>query len=467
MNEPIAEHAEIASPAWPLDAGPHGVREAIVSAPRLLRAPRTLEETGVPAVFVARLVMKSMLLHGKSTYAELAERHRLSVGVLEDVTSFLVREHLAEISHRGATDLDVVLRLTDSGRIHAQDELARCNYCGPVPVSFEAYTASVHANSVHHTRILQSEVREVFCDVRIDTALLDSAAASLNAGRPLMLYGPPGSGKTFIAERLGKLLRSDVPVPYALYVGGEIIQLYDPLVHRDSPRADETPIPDRRWRLCRRPVVISGGELTFEALDLQFDAHAGFYQAPPHLKANMGMYIVDDLGRQRVQPRELLNRWVMPLDRHIDLYTLRSGSRFTAPFDVWAVFSSNLDPSELGDDAFLRRLGSKLHVGALSLDDYRAVFEECCAALGFGVTNKTLDYLLHELHFESGKPFLACYPSDLLDMVCASAQYRGSAHEVTEEGLLEAWESYFGPIQSRSAPVSWVAELPARKRVAG
>jgi hypothetical protein len=467
MNESIAEHAATALMAGPTHADPHGARDALDPVPQRVRGPRTLDETGLPPVFVARLMMKSMLLHGKSTYAELAARHCVGAGVLQDVTTFLVREQLAEISHRGATDADVTLRLTHAGRLHAHDELARCSYSGPLPVPVEAYTQSVHAYSVHDVRVVQSRVREVFREVRIDTALLDSAAASLNAGRPLMLYGPAGSGKTFIAERLGHLLRGDVPVPYALYVGGEIVQLYDPLVHRDAAQPGGAPGWDARWRWCRRPVVISGGELTLEALDLQYDAHAGFYQAPPHLKANMGLYVVDDLGRQRVEPHALLNRWVMPLDRRIDLYTLHSGARFTAPFDVWAVFSSNLDPAELGDEAFLRRLGSKLHVGALSIDDYRAVFEACCAALGFHMTSRAFDYLLHELHFESGKPFLACYPSDLLDMVCASARYRGAAHEVTEAGLLEAWERYFGPLHSRSTPVSRIAELPARKRVTG
>ena len=454
MNQPIAHSTDRA-------AGPEA---GYATWPR---APRTLEETGLPPVFVARLVLKSLLLHGKSTYVQLAERHSLSVGVLEGVTAFLVREHLAEVSHRGATDAEVTLRLTNLGRAQAHDELARCNYCGPVPVTLDTYAACVQAHSVHALRITQAEVRAAFQGVRVDAALLDSAAASLNAGRPLMLYGPAGSGKTFIAERLGELLRGEVPIPYALYVGDEIVQLYDPLVHRDAPHEVGRPLPDRRWRLCRRPVVISGGELTLEALDLQFDANAGFYQAPPHLKASMGLYIVDDLGRQRVKPGELLNRWVMPLDRHADLFTLRSGARFTAPFDVWAVFSSNLDPADLGDEAFLRRLGSKLHVGALSLEDYRAVFEACCASLGFSVADKAFDYLLHELHHGSGRPFLACYPSDLLDMVCASAQYRGESREVTEEGLLEAWECYFGPVGSHRMPGSRLAELPAGKRVTG
>jgi hypothetical protein len=466
MNEPNIEDGDSvqrSSLSEPALARVRGTHEPAVP----FRTPRSIDETGLPPVFLVRLLLKSMLLNGKSTFADLAERHRLSLGVLEGLLAFVVREQLAEISHRGATDVDVELRLTNAGRIQAQDAMTRCSYCGPAPVSFDSYTTSVHAHSVRRLRITQPEVRAAFRGVRVEAALLDSAAATLNAGRPLLLYGPAGSGKTFIAERLGLLLRGDVPIPYAIYVGGEVVQIYDPLVHRDAPLVSQTTRVDRRWRMCRRPVVISGGELTLDALDLQFDAQAGFYQAPPHLKANMGLYVVDDLGRQRVAPHELLNRWIMPLDRDVDLLSLQSGSRFAAPFDVWPVFSSNLAPSQIGDDAFLRRLGSKLHVGALSLDDYRAVFEACCTSLGFTVTHKAFDYLLHDLHMPSGKPFLACYPSDLLDVVCASARYRGAAHEVTEDGLREAWQACFGKIEERESPVSRVTDLPVRKLMAG
>jgi hypothetical protein len=261
-------------------------------------------------------------------------------------------------------------------------------------------------------------------------------------------------------------LHGDVPIPYALYVGGEIIQLYDPLVHRDAPSAAQAAVGDKRWRLCRRPTIISGGELTLEGLDLRYDVNAGFYQAPPHLKANMGLYIVDDLGRQRVAAHELLNRWIMPLDRGIDLFTLQSGTRFTAPFDVWPVFSSNLDPAQIGDEAFLRRLGSKLQIGPLSLDDYHAVFDACCASIGFKMPQSAFDYLLHELHMATNKPFLACYPRDLLYLLAASADYRGTAHEVTEDGLLEAWQSYFGEAGSRTGPHPPAVKQPDKRLAA-
>ncbi|GLU30961.1 ATP-binding protein [Trinickia caryophylli] len=406
-------------------------------------APRSIEETGLPAIFIGRLVLKSTWLNGKSSFADLSSRHCLSVAVLEDILAFLVRERLAEITHRGATDIDVHFRLTEAGRIVAKEAMERCSYCGPAPVSYQQYVYAVEQHSVRRQRIRQQQVQEKFAGLCIDSSLLDAAAASLNAGKPLMLYGPAGSGKTFIAERLGQLLQGDVPVPYAIYVGGEIVQLYDPLLHHDAQDA-ETLIADKRWRLCRRPVVLSGGELTLDALDLRYDPAAGFYQAPPHMKANMGLYVVDDLGRQRVDAQALLNRWIMPLDRSVDLFTLQSGMRFSAPFDVWPVFSTNLDPAAIGDEAFLRRLGSKLFVGPMAIDHYHAVFDACSTSFGLHTTDAAFAYLLDELHGASGKPLMACYPRDLLSLVSASAEYRNTPREVTPQALLEAWHAYFG-----------------------
>lgn len=444
MSEYNVEQRGAANPEE-LSPGAPILRDALRNpSPALLRAPRSIADTGLPPVFVGRLVLKSTMLNGSSSFADLSQRHRLPIAVLEDILVFLVREHLAEITHRGATDIDVHFRLTEAGRTVATEELARCSYCGPAPVSYERYVEVVRAHAIRNQRVTRDQVRAAFANVRVEPALLDAAGASFNAGRPLMLYGPAGSGKTFIAERLGQLLQGDVPIPYAIYVSGEIIQLYDPLLHHDAAlQASATP-GDKRWRICQRPVVISGGELTLDGLDLRYDASAGFYQAPPHMKANMGLYVVDDLGRQRVAAQDLLNRWIMPLDRGVDLFTLHSGMRFSAPFEVWPVFSTNLDPADIGDEAFLRRLGSKLHMGPMSPENYRAVFEDYCARHGLALSQSAFDYLLRELHAASGKPLLACYPRDLLSLVSASADYRGAPREVTTEGLDEAWHSYFG-----------------------
>jgi hypothetical protein len=434
---------------------------------QLPSAPRSLAETGLSMAFVGGLVLKSTLVLGRPSYGDLVERHCLPLAVLDEVFAFLVREHLVELTHRGATDLDVTFRLTDAGHAAALEERARSSYSGPAPVTLDAYLDCVAAHSVRRLRVAQADVWDAFEGFTIDTSILDAAAASLNAGRPLLIYGPAGSGKTFLAERLGALMRGHVPVPYAICTAGEVIQIYDPLVHVDvAPHSDGASV-DRRWRLCERPVVMSGGELTLDELDLRRDRVAGFYQAPPHVKANMGMYVVDDLGRQRVEPRDLLNRWLRPLDRGVDFMTLDSGHRFVLPFDVWPVFSSNASPEQFGDEAFLRRLGSKLHVGPLSMDAYRTVFDSACASLGLVPAHDAFDYLLHSLHFPTGKAFLACYPADLLRLVAAGARYRGDPLEVTPDALHDAWASYFGTAPEREGGHPPPAERTSRTCVSG
>nr|WP_057927398.1 hypothetical protein [Burkholderia ambifaria] len=430
-------------------------------------APRSIEETGLSQSFVAGLVLKSTLVLGRPSYGDLIERHCLPLAVLDDVFAFLVREHLVELTHRGKTDLDVTFRLTDAGRVLALEERARSSYSGPAPVTLDAYLDCVDTHSVRKLRVTQNAVWAVFEGIVMDTAVLDSAAAALNSGRPLLIYGPAGSGKTFLAERLGSLMGGHVPVPHAIYAAGEVIQIYDPLVHVDAASQADGQSVDRRWRLCERPVVMSGGELTLDELDLRRDEAAGFYQAPPHMKANMGMYIVDDLGRQRVEPRDLLNRWLRPLDRGVDFLTLESGNRFVLPFDVWPVFSSNLAPEQFADEAFLRRLGSKLHVGALSIDHYRAVFDAACASLGLVSTQDAFDYLLHRLHLPTGKAYLACFPMDLLRLVAAGARYRGDPPEVTHDALHDAWASYFGTAPERDGGYLPPAEHGGRTYITG
>jgi hypothetical protein len=294
-------------------------------------------------------------------------------------------ERLCEMARQGETDGTMAYTLTDLGRARARDFLERSQYAGAAPVSLEGYAKQVADQSVLNMGVTRDTLHRAFDGIVVRPDLLDQFGAAMNSGRPLLVYGPAGSGKTYISERLVGLLTGDVAIPYAIEVGNEVIQLFDPVVHHptahDGPRGaglDRGRNQDERWVLCRRPLVLTGAELTLPMVDLQFDQTTRFYQAPPQMKANNGLFIVDDLGRQLVSPRDLMNRWIVPLDRHIDYFALHTGKKFQVPFDVIVVFSSNLQPSKLADDAFLRRLGYKIFVGPLPEGDYRRIFMKVC-----------------------------------------------------------------------------------------
>jgi hypothetical protein len=265
----------------------------------------------------------------------------------------------------------------------------------------------------------------------------------------MFIHGPAGSGKTFLSERLADLLRGEVVVPHAIYVGGEVVQVFDPVVHEacTADASGEAPFrraaTDGRWVRCRRPAVLTGGELSLDMLDLKFDHTTRYYQAPPHLKANNGIFIIDDLGRQRCSPEDLLNRWIVPMDRRIDFLSLHTGYKFEVPFDVIVVFSSNLPPEQLGDGAFLRRIGYKIHIGPLAESDYCRIFMGACARLGIAWDRDAFDWLVRERHLREERPLLACYPSDLLSQVRDRAAYEGVPPALTPEALDWAWNNFF------------------------
>lgn len=409
-------------------------------------ALRSVADTGLDMSFLVDLVSKSCFVSGKTTLLALMDGLKLPLSVLDELIAFTVREHLMEITHRGALDADVHVRLTDAGHTRAREAMNLCSYVGPAPVTLDAYVTSVKAHSVRKLQVKRTFVKQAFKGTTLDSRLLDEIASSLNAARPLMLFGPAGSGKTYLAERLGTLLQGAAPIPFAISVSGEVIQVFDPLVHvpvADASVAGQPHLRDRRWLWCERPLVISGGELTLDMLEVCYDASTGFYQAPPHMKANGGIYIIDDFGRQMAPPQALANRWIVPLDRNIDVHTLHTGRRFIVPFDVWPVFSSNLNPWELCDEPFLRRLGCKLYVGAMEPDAYRRIFDAECRRLGLAAGDDAFDYLTQKLHGMSATPLMACYPRDLLLQVEAECRYMESAMTVTADLLDDAWRRYF------------------------
>lgn len=422
------------------------------------RAPRTIEETGLAQSFLVELLAKTMVVRGMTRLVDLAQALALPGMVIEALAQFMRREALVEVTRRGQNEADLHYELTAAGRARAAEWMAHSRYVGPAPVPLDAYAQRVKAQSTSALHVTVEQVRQAFADQVVPEALQDQLGIAVNSGRPMLLYGPAGSGKTYLAELLQRLLTGPIAVPCAISVHDEVIRVFDEHWHRPvAPQSggitgiDSLARPDARWIPCERPCVMAGGELTLEMLDLSFDGRAGYYEAPPHFKANNGLFIVDDLGRQVVSPRALMNRWIVPMERGEDYLMLRSGGKFRVPFNMVLAFCSNLGPQDLEDAAFMRRMGQKVEVGPLSLDDYRRVFARACRERGLHDDGSAFDDLL-ALHAGAGdRPLLACYPRDLINLAASRATYLGIEAQPGGALLDWAWHVYFGATEPAPA----------------
>jgi hypothetical protein len=414
-------------------------------------APRTPEETGIPFLFLVELLTKVLFLRGQLRLAELVAHVRLTVSVIEALLTFMRAEKTCETVRRGTTgtDADLCYQLTELGRNRGSQYILQNAYAGPCPVTLEAYTAQVALQSVEGMQVTRSDLDTEFADLVVNPKVLEQLGAAMNSGRAIFVHGPAGSGKTYLAERLRGLLKGAVLVPYAIMVDREVLPFYDSLVHELLPEEDAVPsldrraVPDARWVRVKRPAVLVGGELTMPMLDLQFDQGSRLYHAPTHLKANNGIFIIDDLGRQRCSAVELMNRWIVPMDRREDFLSLHTGYKFPVPFDMIIVFSSNFAPDQLADGAFLRRLGYKIHVGEVTVEQYEKIFRDVCARYGIAFDQASFQYLIEEHHTKEARPLLACYPRDLLAQVRDVARYYDREPKLNPGGLAWAWKNYF------------------------
>ncbi|MDR3409614.1 MAG: ATP-binding protein [Formivibrio sp.] len=411
--------------------------------------PRTVGDTGLNFLFLIELLTKTLFLRGQLRLFEIADHLKISIGVLEPLLTFLRTERLCEVSRSSGIDTSTAYTLTDLGRLRAEDFLQKSQYAGPAPVSLETYVQQVQRQSIANMQVTHPELAKAFKGIVVKESILKQFGAAMNSGRAIFVYGPAGSGKSYISEHLVGLLTGDVAIPYAIVVDDAVIQVFDPLVHIPVTQTeaniclDGRRSCDARWVLCRRPVVSTGGELTLPMLDLDFDTSARFYQAPPQVKANNGLLIIDDLGRQMTPVLALLNRWIVPLDRRVDYLALHNGKKFMVPFDVIVVFSTNMPPRELADEAFLRRLGYKIYIGPLDEQDYREIARQVCAELEVPFSEAGINHLLHEHHYKEGKPLFACLPRDIIGQVKDIARYDGQPPEMSPELLDWAWSNYF------------------------
>jgi energy-coupling factor transporter ATP-binding protein EcfA2 len=417
--------------------------------PILPRQAKTVRDTGLEPRFVTDLVLKAIQAGGKAQLAVLAGKLRLSISVLREVLNPLIAEQQVEVAWCGESDIDMQYQLTGIGQRGAADALTRCRYVGPAPVTLASYRAVVERQALRHAeteRATPAQLAALLGEDGQAPAVRDVLGVALYARRSLLLYGPSGSGKTQLARKLGRLLPGPIAVPYAVVVGRQVIRLYDPALHlvpAVARQQEERRSCDARWAVCQRPLVHVGAELGRDMLDLRYDVEEGVYHAPPHLQANNGMLVIDDVGRQRIPAAELLNRFIAPLDAGADQLSLQGGQVESLPFDAAVVFATNLEPTALFDDAALRRIDYKAEIGPWPASAYRAQLRRLCRLRRIDYDDGAADHLIDRLHAQSGRALLACYPGELLDRIADFAGFAGSEPRLTVAAVEQAWSSMF------------------------
>ncbi|HEY1493356.1 MAG TPA: AAA family ATPase [Candidatus Solibacter sp.] len=404
--------------------------------------PDRVDDLGIPRSVVADLVLRYLWLHGTGTLGALNETLKLSYPVLETMFHQFRNQQLLEV--KGMTGNDYSFTLTAGGRAQASSRNEICQYVGPAPVSIQQYAKVVKAQAAK-IRLSRESLRTAFDDLVLPDGLLDALGPSLIGHQSLFLYGGTGNGKTSIAERILRIYHDAVVIPYAIEVDGHIISLFDPVVHRRLPLHDE--LLDPRWAVCERPCITVGGELSAPMLELRLDEATRVFISPCQMKANNGILIIDDFGRQMLAPRDLLNRWIVPLDRRVDYLTLSSGMKFQVPFELMVVFSTNLDPHDLADEAFLRRIQTKVMVDNVTPDVFDKIFQRVMQTQQVPTEPDCAPHLRMRCAEYTAKVLRACYPIDIYRLVKAISEYEGRPVRMTKVNIDRAVGLYFAKTQ--------------------
>jgi predicted ATPase with chaperone activity len=415
--------------------------------------PETIEESGLAEAMVEQLIVKTLYFRNETQGRELSLALGLKFSAIEAIVDFLKRQHLVQVKRSlGLGNISAVYALTENGRTLAREYLEANQYAGKAPVPLDQYRTVVKLQRHRESWLTIEMLRHAFRHMVVTPQLLNAIGPAVNSGKSFLIYGQPGNGKTYLAEALFELDHTPVYVPYAIESQGMIIQMYDPIYHSPVRDAEEEesvlslayePSYDMRWFRTRRPFIVSGGELDLAMLDLAFNPVSKFYDAPLQLKANNGIYLIDDFGRQKATPAEILNRWIVPMERRIDYLTFQNGTKMHVPFECFLIFSTNLKPQNLGDEAFLRRIQYKMLMRSPSEHEYAEIFIRFCESKRLPIEDGLIERLIEFRYRMTGRPRRRCHPRDVLNHAMDIIRFEKRPWELTSEVLDLAFESCF------------------------